>query len=384
MMAGCVMPLICSACAGWGGGVETIEPGQRPAIASDEAGLWMMMDRFEQTLAQSAYVVGDPVADRYLKEILCKLSPEHCGNIRIYLVRKAGFNASMAPNGAMLVWTGTLLRCQNEAQLATILAHELAHYLRRHTLRQWRDMRAKAAFLSVFQLAVSAFGAAPAGSLASLGLSMSVLAYSREHEEEADEVGFELAAAAGYAPSEAPKIWGGLLEEQAAAGESEPWSFFSSHPSSEERLEKLRARVARAGGNGDFVGEEEYLRITAPLRGELLRQELRQKSFARTQVLLDRLRTEGVNAGELHYFQGELYRLRNGEGDAEKAVKAYLQAMSEEGAPAERDRELGLIYRHRGEADAARAAFARYLDNKPEAPDQAMIRWYLENIGEEP
>src|SRR3546814_15342811 len=60
-------------------------------------------------------------------------------------MRTPYFNASMAPNGMMKVWSGLLLRVNDEAQLAAILGHEMGHYMQRHTLARMRDMRSKAA-----------------------------------------------------------------------------------------------------------------------------------------------------------------------------------------------------------------------------------------------
>ena len=54
------------------------------------------------------------------------------------------FNAMMAPNGMMLVWSGLLLRVENEAQLAAILGHELGHYLERHSVEQLRAAKDRA------------------------------------------------------------------------------------------------------------------------------------------------------------------------------------------------------------------------------------------------
>src|SRR5215831_9630937 len=125
----------------------SLQPGERPTPGSDEAGLWMQMDRAELTLRTSANLVYDPALNEYVRQIVCRLAGPHCDGLRVYIVRNPEFNASMAPNGMMLVWTGLLLRMENEAQLAFILGHELGHYLRRHALQQFRDASTKSAFL---------------------------------------------------------------------------------------------------------------------------------------------------------------------------------------------------------------------------------------------
>ena len=130
---GAALALLLAGCAT--APLEDIEPGERPSIESEEASLWMMMDRVEGNLKTSGRVVDDPALNAYVSGLVCRLAGPYCGDVRVYVVRAAGFNASMAPNGSMRVWTGLLLRSRNEAQLAFVLGHELGHYLRRHSLQ---------------------------------------------------------------------------------------------------------------------------------------------------------------------------------------------------------------------------------------------------------
>jgi hypothetical protein len=104
--------LSCLACATTQ--VQDIKPGEKPALESDEAGLWMAMDDIEANLKTSGRVEHDPDLNAYVNKILCKLQPEYCNDIRYVIVQTPHFNASMAPNGFMQVWTGLMLRAQNE------------------------------------------------------------------------------------------------------------------------------------------------------------------------------------------------------------------------------------------------------------------------------
>jgi predicted Zn-dependent protease len=96
--------------------------------------------------------------DAYVRGIVCKLAAQHCQDIRVYVINQATFNASMAPNGAITVWAGLILRAQNEAQLAYVLGHELAHFQRRHSLKRWQDIREKSTGLVFFQIASATVG----------------------------------------------------------------------------------------------------------------------------------------------------------------------------------------------------------------------------------
>ncbi len=377
--------LACVACATPGGGpgaMADIKPGQRPALDTDEAGLWMQMDRLEESLKTSGRLLTDPGLNSYIRDMVCRLVGPHCSDIRVYVVQTPHFNASMAPNGTMQVWTGLVLRAENEAQLAYVLGHEVAHYLRRHSVQVWRDVRSKSNLLVYFRLLTAAAGVGFVGPLADLAALASVYAFSRDNEREADDLGFELMVKAGYDPREAPKIWEALLKERAASKDSAPFIFFATHPATEERidtLKKLAENTAAAGGPGR-VGKEEFLAAILSMRATLLRDELRRREFAGSQVVLDRLFESGVGTGELHYFQGELYRLRGQEGDADKAIAAYQKASQMADAPVETDRALGLLFSKAGEKEKARSSFERYLQRRPDAEDRAMIRAYLQQL----
>jgi predicted Zn-dependent protease len=377
--------LTVTACAtprGGSGTLADLQAGQRPPLDSDEAGLWMQMDRVEQSLRTSGHLLDNAAVHAYLHGILCKLTPEHCENIRLYVIETPHFNASMAPNGAMQVWTGLLLRAGNEAQLAFVLGHELGHYLRRHSAQRWRDARTKTNVAAVFSVLTAAAGHGYLGSLGQLVALGSILQFSRDNEREADQIGLELMARAGYDPREAATIWEALDQERRAGKDSDPLIFFATHPPTDERIDTLKdlARKAYASDRDWTDGREAYTAMLRPLRATLLRDELQLRDFARTQVVLTRLLTAEPDSGQLHFFQGELYRLRAGDGDAARALASYERALALGGAPPETNRATGLLLMRQGEKKRARTAFERYLTERPEAEDKAMIQAYLEEL----
>ena len=95
-------------------------------------------------MRSSGRVVEAPDLQDYLEDLLCRLDAAFCSDVRLYVVRVPHFNATMAPNGAMHIWTGTLLRMENEAQLAHVLGHELVHFKKRHSLKQWQKLARQA------------------------------------------------------------------------------------------------------------------------------------------------------------------------------------------------------------------------------------------------
>jgi predicted Zn-dependent protease len=373
--------LLLAACAGAPEPLADLQPGERPEISSDEAGLWMQMDMVENKLKTSGHVVDDPKLNAYIRSVTCRLSPEYCKHLRLFIVQTPHFNASMSPNGTMQVWTGTLLRVQNEAQLAYILGHEMAHYIRRHSVQKWRSIRRKSDGMAFFTVTTRMAGLGFVGDLADLASMASVMAFSRDHERESDDIGFDLMVGAGYAAAEAPKTWQALLAESNADGEEKekPSVFFASHPAIEERVGTLQAKTAAHAGQGE-AGRKPYVNAVKRFRRDWLRDELRKRDFAGTRVVLANLAAAGHPAGDIRFFEGELYRLRGDDGDLKEAIAAYRAAIKAKGAPAEAHRSLGLAYWKTNQPKPARKSFRRYLAAAPKAEDRAMIQSYIEQL----
>ncbi len=98
----------------------------------------------------------------------------------------------------------------------------------------------------VFSVLTAGAGVGVLGLLGQLAVLGSVLAFSRDNEREADAIGFELMARAGYDQREAARIWETLEKERKAADKSRAFVFFATHPPTDERIESLRALVSKA------------------------------------------------------------------------------------------------------------------------------------------
>ena len=357
---------------------ETWQPPPRftrPDPASDEGGLWAEMDRAEANLRRSPFRLRDPSLERAVQAIACRLGDAHCPDIRVYLVHTPYFNASMAPNGMMQVWSGLMLRTDNEAQLAAVLGHEIGHYLQRHSLERLRDAKSRSAFGQIAGM----FGAI--GLVAQFGAIAGMYAYSRDQESEADRIGAQLMHRAGYDVAEAAKVWSNLLlEVQARPNGTSSSPLFATHPPTQERETALRALAARyAGGTS---GEEAWLRGVAPFLRPWLNDEIKRGQHEESLAFLTRALARPAGKAEYLFARGEVYRLRAraSDFDQQSALEDFRAAIAAGNEPPETYRSLGMIYRARKESAAAQASFARYLELAPKAPDAAMVRNYIEEL----
>lgn len=343
---------------------------ERPALEDEEGGLWAMMDRQEVRVRRSPLLVREAAVRDYLAGLVCRLAGDHCQDARVYLVRTPQFNATMAPNGMMQVWTGLLLRVDNEAQLAAVLGHELGHYLQRHSLARLRDARSRSALMTL----MAPFGIIGlAGQLAAAG---GAAAYSRDHEREADRIGLVLMRNAGYETRQAALLWQHLRDELKAGPGGDPARrsvLFASHPGIDERVELL-GRWAGDESGGE-VADERYQTFLQPIVWSLLEDELQRAQYDETIALLRRQSASRPARGDLRYFLGEARRLAGGAEDAAEAD--LVAALATPQAPPAAHRSLGLLWRAQGRHEQAAVAFRRYLDAAPEAADAGMIQTYL-------
>lgn len=345
----------------------------RPDIATDEGGLWSMMDREETRLRRSPFALRDRELQAYVQDIACRLAGDHCPDIRVHLVRTPYFNASMAPNGMMQIWTGLLLRMENEAQLAAVIGHEIGHYLERHQVERLRDVKDRTAFAQF----LGAFGLV--GAVGQIVVLASALAYTRDQERIADRIGVELMRKAGYDPGQAARVWGNLLLEIKAGEDYDPERvspLFATHPAPEERQEAL-VQLAGTATGGEIHEERWRARVGRHLT-DWLAEEIKRGQHEESIALLTRMIERVPAHAAFVWARGEVLRMRARGGDLDGALNDYATAAGIGNEPPETHRGMGLIYRAREQMPEANASFRRYLELAPNAPDALMIRSYME------
>lgn len=351
--------------APWPGAVDPA------SLTREEKNLWADAEAFDTALARAGKVRNDVALNAYLQGIMDTLYPEFKGRLRVRALDAPHLNAFALPNGSVYINTGLLARLQNEAQLATVLAHEGVHFVHRHSFQQSERVKNAA----TFALVVGMLGVPLVGDIIALS---SMTGFSQEHETEADNIGYQRLIAAGYSAKEAPKTFEHLIAEIKALDIKEPF-FFASHPKLRDRVVNF-TELSQNAANGK-VGQEAFLQHIRPVRLFTLQEDLAAYRYKQLILVLNDPERRREYPPEAAYFLGEAYRLRGNEGDLALAEREYTLALELAPGFAPSYRALGLLLYKRGEKQRSAPLFRRYLELAPDAPDRAYVEHYLKESG---
>jgi predicted Zn-dependent protease len=268
-----------------------------------------------------------------------------------------------------------------------VIAHESSHFLMRHQIRSWRDMKRKTDIFSFLAMGAGVAGGATGTytgdlvRLAELGTVLSLFRYSRGIEAESDALGLKLLANAGYDPLSMSETWEQLISEVEESAKvrrkrvNRGYSLFASHPAPRERMIDLRASAVEmtVPGRSYDRGRARYLQALAPIRQSLVDDQVKLNDPGASDFVIRTLAKDGWN-GLLWFAQGEINRLRNGLTDQQRAAQAYASAVTFPDAPADAWRWHGIMLMKAGRRDEGRAALQRYLAMAPSAPDAPFVR----------
>jgi predicted Zn-dependent protease len=342
-------------------------------LTPEEHRLWHSAAELDEQLEKADSLYEDEELRSYLQTVMQKLYPEYDGAVTIRIVDSPGLNAFALPNGSIYINTGMLSRLENEAQVATVLAHEGVHFTNKHSWKQRRSVKNSTAFSTGFGMVTGIPGL---GDLLSLS---SIYGYSKDLEREADAEGFQRLLAAGYDVNQAPVTFEFLLAEVEALEIDEPY-FFSTHPALEERIKNFRELVQQQGTTYGYKGTEVYRSHVDKLQLELLADYLELSQYQSVLLILERQDAFGRYPPSAWYYLGEAYNLRNEAGDTERSVTAYQTAIQQAPAFAPSYRALGLYYMKTGDPVQAEEYFSRYLELQPDATDRDYIEYYRTSL----
>ena len=181
------------------------------------------------------------IADRLIKQTPAFRSDAAAWKWEVNILTSAEVNAWCMPGGKIAVYSGLIEKLNiTDDELAAVMGHEIAHALREHS-------RERASEQAVAGIGISILATvAGVGQIGQKGMEYAYqgllgLPNSREHETEADRIGVELAARAGFDPRTAITLW----KKMGNVGGSEPPKFMSTHPPRAERMQDLSAYSAR-------------------------------------------------------------------------------------------------------------------------------------------
>jgi predicted Zn-dependent protease len=191
---------------------------------------------------EAAQQTADEVADNLLQA-----AGADPGEWEVVVFQSDQANAFALPGGKIGIYEGMLQAVQNEAQLAAVVAHEIGHLQADHARERVSSEVATQGVVQLVSAALQvgnvAYANAIAGALGAGAQYGVLLPYSRNQELEADRIGLQLMAQAGYDPREALAFWQQMQQQQ---GGGEPPAFLSTHPTPGNRIEQLQELMPAA------------------------------------------------------------------------------------------------------------------------------------------
>jgi predicted Zn-dependent protease len=215
-----------------GRGVSALVLAQYPVFHNDA------LTRYVNELGQTVAAFSD--------------RPETYAGYHFAVLDSAEINALAAPGGFIFVTRGLVRRCENEEMLAAVLAHEVGHVAAKHGLQSIQKSRLIDAFKVIGQTAAERYGpeqlsrltAIFEGALGDVMDTLIIRGYDRKYEYEADGLAVKYLAGAGFVPLGLADFLKNLVSA-GAAEQGKGW--FKTHPSADQRLEKIGSAIASAG-----------------------------------------------------------------------------------------------------------------------------------------
>lgn len=215
--------------------------------------LTLMADSDMNTMGAQAFekqkknyrISNDPTSNDYVQCVSMNLTRHVKGQWEVVVFEEKSPNAFALPGGKIGVHTGLLQVARNQHQLAAVIGHEIAHVRARHSNERVSQQYAVQTGLVLTQVLVGATTGTSQNLMGLLGLGAQygiLMPFGRSQESEADLVGLDLMAKAGFDPRESIQLW----QNMAKAGRTSTAEFLSTHPSHGTRIEDLNERMPHA------------------------------------------------------------------------------------------------------------------------------------------
>lgn len=229
---------------------------------------------FVNDLDRKGKLIKDRGLNSYVRDVVSRISesrPPGSVPLQAYIIKDAAVNAFTPGGGYVFFNAGLIAAMENEAQFATVVAHEIAHIDRGHIQagRNSRQMVQLGALAAVLGGAVLGVDPSVSEQIVGIGAGMAVNSFTQTQETDADNVGVQYLAAAGYNAAEGAKSFA-VLRRLYGDNSGAAAAFLTSHPATSEREANLTARAQQLGATRGRVGNSTHDRATRSLRNDLL------------------------------------------------------------------------------------------------------------------
>lgn len=237
------MAVVLTACA-------TSPLGRQQLVLMPEGQLDAMGAAAFQQVSQTTPRTENPAVSSYVNCVAQAITREAggSGTWEVAVFEDEAVNAFALPGGRIGVYRGLLNVADTPDELAAVIGHEVAHVLARHANERVSQQFAAEQGLALLESLTSGVGSGTQKTLmALLGVGAQVgvlLPYSRLQESEADKIGVDLMARAGFDPRGSIQLWRDMQQ----AGGADPPEFLSTHPATETRIAELQGRMEHAMG----------------------------------------------------------------------------------------------------------------------------------------
>src|SRR2546425_6818507 len=334
-------------------------------------------------------VWDDPLLDAYLGDIVQRLAAvahPRPFTYSIRVVKDASINAFTFGGGALYVNAGLLARMDNEAQLAMVLGHEIAHVTESHVVRGIESNYNTQLLGQITGQAAAASGKIPlTPGVFNLTYEYSMKAalsgHGRSSESEADVIGLEYMVKAGYDPREAPRTFELLLKEYGDQTALQNF-FYGDHPTNKARIDKLidlvQSKYSKDLETRELlVNTAEFKQRTRELIVAVGQLDYERKRYKTATAMFEKALQVKPEDPVPHYWLG---KNAPGTGGADQAIAHFTTAPKREAKIVEAERELGLAQYQKTDQAKAIDAFEQYLKVAPSAPDAGRIKKSIEDL----
>lgn len=356
--------------AAWSGPACAMNGATAP---SQSQRLWQLAVQEEAALEQQGVILHDASLSTYLGTVVERLWQQADTDLSppvAETVVDPRPEAFAYPNGYLFLTTGMLNQMENEDQLAMIVAHEMIHYIRQHTV----------ALYNHYQKPVAEAGLQYAD-LPRTSRDNDILRKIDAAERQADREGFSLHAKAGYCGTEVLALMSNLAAR--VQGRARPGAVKAL----KKRLAYMQTMLNQARGipactSATDDAQDAYINHIAPALMANAQASLRKGEWDQADSSVSRLQASSPTDARVYYLKGEILRRRDGAEDRNRCIAYYEKALELDPGFPSAQRALGELYFTSGRLQKAKPYFEAFLSLAPQDDAASYIKGYLKRCQE--